>query len=70
MQLEVSFFDETHPELASTRVGTQEVSPLSHRQKVIYFNCSPSAINEELDDVLACRVVDWIQILVLWKDLV
>ena len=68
MQLEVCFLYQTYPQLSSRWVCTKPVSHLISWQVIVYMYTSPHAIYEELNNVVASWIVDWLAIVVLWED--
>ena len=50
-------------------MSADEVAKAVHRQVVVDLYSAPYSVDEELDDVAAARVVDWIAKLVLRVDL-
>ena len=70
MYLEVCLLNKTHPELTFTRICTKEVAITIHREVIINIHSLPSAIDEELHNVMASRIVDWIKILILGEYLI
>ena len=65
VQLEIGFFEQTHPELTARRVGAQPISIIIHWEIIINIDAAPRSIHKHFYDVLTSWIIDRVPIVIL-----